>query len=185
MREKGFKVVLTGEGSDEHFAGYSFFITDYLRETDTTFDGDVVNDRLAKLQAVESTSGLFDETGNTKMSYTDATVSRSMLNGISTHRFLTTGIGLPRDMFTDAVLQRTSDPDPCFAMAAALNGIARFKAKTKWHSLHTALYIESHTILPNILCNHLGDRSEMARSVEARVPFLDHPLIEYVNQLPP
>lgn len=33
-RENGFKVVLTGEGSDEHFAGYPIFVGDLLREPD-------------------------------------------------------------------------------------------------------------------------------------------------------
>lgn len=40
-------------------------------------------------------------------------------------------------------------------------------------------------MLPNLLCNHLGDRNEMAHSIEARTPFLDHEVTEYVNMLPP
>jgi asparagine synthase (glutamine-hydrolysing) len=41
------------------------------------------------------------------------------------------------------------------------------------------------TGLPNFLLTCLGDRTEMAHSVEARTPFLDHHLSEYVNRLPP
>ena len=51
--------------------------------------------------------------------------------------------------------------------------------------MHTALSVQRGANLPNILCNQCGNRTEMARSVEARVPFLNHPLTEYVNQLPP
>lgn len=31
----------------------------------------------------------------------------------------------------------------------------------------------------------LGDRTEMAHSIEGRTPFLDHPLTEFVNSIPP
>ena len=31
----------------------------------------------------------------------------------------------------------------------------------------------------------LGDRTEMAHSVEARVPFLDHNLLEFLDKVPP
>jgi asparagine synthase (glutamine-hydrolysing) len=33
-REHGVKVVLTGEGADEHFAGYPYFPPEFLREPD-------------------------------------------------------------------------------------------------------------------------------------------------------
>lgn len=33
-RDAGFKVVLTGEGSDEHFSGYPFMAQDFLLEPD-------------------------------------------------------------------------------------------------------------------------------------------------------
>lgn len=55
----------------------------------------------------------------------------------------------------------------------------------KWHSLHSALYIWNKTLLPNVLLTDLGDRTEMSHSVEGRVPFLDHHLMEYVDNLPP
>lgn len=39
--------------------------------------------------------------------------------------------------------------------------------------------------LANVLLSCLGDRTELARSVEARTPFLDHHLTGYVDGLPP
>lgn len=54
-----------------------------------------------------------------------------------------------------------------------------------WHPLHVALYAENKTTLANSLLNQLGDRNEMAHSVEGRLPFLDAKLVDYVNGLPP
>ncbi|CAF1022156.1 unnamed protein product [Rotaria sp. Silwood1] len=184
VHNEGFKVVLTGEGADEHFAGYSFLMADYLREEDIA-SGIVVDQRLMKLEAIESSTTMWDALGSYPMSYSDSVVGRRMLNGISTHRVMSTIHGIPSEMFTDTVLRRTGEPDICYTIAASIDGIARSRAITKWHPLHTALYMYTKGSLPNYLCNHLGDRTEMAHSVEGRVPFLDHPLTEYVNQLPP
>ena len=40
------------------------------------------------------------------------------------------------------------------------------------------------TQLPSYILNCLGDRAEMANSVEGRVPFLDHKLVEFACGLP-
>lgn len=40
-------------------------------------------------------------------------------------------------------------------------------------------------MLSNVLLSGLGDRVEMAHSVEGLQPFLDHHLVEYVTKLPP
>lgn len=55
----------------------------------------------------------------------------------------------------------------------------------KWHPLHSAQYLWNKTALPNLLLTNLSDRTEMSHSIEGRVPFLDHHLMEYVNSLPP
>src|SRR6202011_784059 len=50
--------------------------------------------------------------------------------------------------------------------------------------LHQSLYLWSKTRLPKYLLTLLGDRMEMAHSVEGRVPFLDHHLVEVIRSLP-
>jgi len=47
-----------------------------------------------------------------------------------------------------------------------------------------AMYLWSKTVLPVYLLNLLGDRSEMAHSVEGRLPFLDHRLVEFARSVP-
>ena len=54
-----------------------------------------------------------------------------------------------------------------------------------WHPLHIAEYIFCKAHLENLLLSNLGDRGEMAHSIEGRTPFLDHHFTEYVNGLPP
>jgi asparagine synthase (glutamine-hydrolysing) len=51
------------------------------------------------------------------------------------------------------------------------------------HALDRMLYADLHTWLVDDLLIK-GDRMSMASSVEARVPFLDHPLVEYAASLP-
>lgn len=52
------------------------------------------------------------------------------------------------------------------------------------HPLEQLQYLELKTRLPDYV-NHLVDRQAMAWSVEARLPFLDHELVEYCMQIPP
>jgi hypothetical protein len=46
------------------------------------------------------------------------------------------------------------------------------------------LYLWSKTLLPSYILTTLGDRMEMAHSVEGRVPFLDHHLVEVIRSQP-
>ena len=55
----------------------------------------------------------------------------------------------------------------------------------RWHPLHTAQSLEIRTIFPNLDLTCMGDRMEMSHSVEGRVPYLDHELTAYANNLPP
>jgi asparagine synthase (glutamine-hydrolysing) len=50
--------------------------------------------------------------------------------------------------------------------------------------VNQSLYTWSKTLLPNYILNVLGDRMEMAHSVEGRVPFLDHHVVEIARNLP-
>ncbi|KAJ7457848.1 hypothetical protein FB451DRAFT_1047161 [Mycena latifolia] len=46
-------------------------------------------------------------------------------------------------------------------------------------------YVTTKCLLTKIILNQMGDRNDMTNSIESRVAFLDHHLIEYVNTLPP
>ena len=51
-------------------------------------------------------------------------------------------------------------------------------------AVHQSLYLWSKTVLPGYILNMLGDRMEMAHSVEGRVPFLDDKVVEVLCSQP-
>jgi asparagine synthase (glutamine-hydrolysing) len=50
--------------------------------------------------------------------------------------------------------------------------------------VHQSLYLWSKTLLPTYILTVLGDRMELAHSIEGRVPFLDHHLVEVIRSQP-
>jgi asparagine synthase (glutamine-hydrolysing) len=66
----------------------------------------------------------------------------------------------------------------------ALNGLDVPGQLTGRDPVNQSLYIWSKSNLPNYILNVLGDRMEMAHSVEGRVPFLDHRVVECLRNVP-
>jgi asparagine synthetase B (glutamine-hydrolysing) len=50
--------------------------------------------------------------------------------------------------------------------------------------VNQSLYLWSKAVLPSYVLTVLGDRMEMAHSVEGRLPFLDHHVVELARDLP-
>ena len=50
--------------------------------------------------------------------------------------------------------------------------------------LDQSLYLYNRTVLPGHILTVMGDRMEMAHSIEARLPFLDHKVVEFSRSLP-
>ncbi|KAK0307900.1 hypothetical protein LTR01_005232 [Friedmanniomyces endolithicus] len=183
--EAGYKVVLTGEGADEVFAGYPVYLPDYLREPDSAYEAHnplpeaerLEQLKLAEEEAREHYRAIGADAGNSAIG-----VPRLMLNNISTIDGMT---AFQPDVFASWTDTAHAACDPHMVIACNPDGITRHYINSKWHPLHSALYVWSKGNLPNIFLTCLGDRTEMAHSIEARTPFLDHQLTEYVNALPP
>lgn len=187
-RDAGFKVVLTGEGSDEHFAGYVPFGEEYLREPDLAWPYGVLstNDNLRKelLAEKEVASGRFLSSFGAKYLTSGAESSRKQINNINTAAMFLAFRPLAT-AFSPWVQSIYGRLDPRNTATNNLDGKVKELAQKKWHPLHSSLYLWTRAGLANNLLSCLGDRVEMGHSVEARTPFLDHPFTEYVNSLPP
>ncbi|KDQ07926.1 hypothetical protein BOTBODRAFT_38363 [Botryobasidium botryosum FD-172 SS1] len=189
VHNQGYKVVLTGEGADETFGGYIFFIPDYLRAPDPATRDPVVSlptdaERAVLLHKIESTPAPVAQLALQQMSYTDQAEARSVLGGISTPRSWA-AILFDAELFVPEIPWAFGKAEGTMMIAQGLEPRARENAASgKWHPLHTSLYVGQKVILPWLL-SAMGERLELANSVESRPAFLDHALVEYVNSLPP
>lgn len=52
------------------------------------------------------------------------------------------------------------------------------------HRMHPSMYRWSKSLLPNYQLTAPGDRMERGHSIEGRLPFLDHPLVERAVAMP-
>ncbi|OLN88186.1 Asparagine synthetase [glutamine-hydrolyzing] 1-like protein 1 [Colletotrichum chlorophyti] len=186
-RQYGVPVVLTGEGADEHFAGYPFLLPDFLLEPDYAWPASelVKQDNMREdmheeisrdIKNMYRTVGMFDHEWEDKP---QSSKNKVYIPGNAMK-------WLPGwDVFAPWVRDSYDGTDLRDIVADSLDPEVRRKMVEKWHSLHSSLYIYVKGPMANFILTCLGDRTEMAHSIEARPPFLDHHLVEYVNNLPP
>jgi asparagine synthase (glutamine-hydrolysing) len=172
VHQRGYKVTLTGEGADEWLAGYPWYKIDrligcldllpglrlshWLRRTALKLSG-------APLVAEEHVSRVEEAVGGH-----NAWLDIYGLMGLSKLRFYS------RDM--KAAL---GDHLPFTDLSPNLDRLRR------WHPFHRSLWLGIRAHLPGLLLNAKGDRVAMHSSVEARYPFLDEAVFNYLAPLPP
>jgi asparagine synthase (glutamine-hydrolysing) len=179
VRDAGYKVVLTGEGSDEILGGYAHFRRDMLLYNTEGQDPAAVSDLLAELNANNPVSrGLLLPDGDSApMEYVRRTLGRvpSWFEAFSarTTKFLPLLAPDYRDRFAGREAYR-----------GLLGSLDVQKQLAGRDAVHQSLYLWSKTALPMYILTVLGDRMEMAHSIEGRVPFLDHHLVEVIRSQP-
>ncbi|MFN0185770.1 MAG: asparagine synthase (glutamine-hydrolyzing) [Aquabacterium sp.] len=178
VRAAGYRVVLTGEGADEVFAGYDLF-----KEA-----------RIRRFMSRQPASRWRWRLLERLYPYLDTSPGAG---GAFTRRFYSDGLDqagepwfahIPRMASTRRALQYLR-PD-WHAKAVAWNAHAALSARLPddmagWSPQGRDQYVEAHTLMSGYLLSAQGDRMAMAASIEARFPFLDHRVIEFANRLPP
>ncbi|MER9867036.1 asparagine synthase (glutamine-hydrolyzing) [Mesorhizobium sp. M0136] len=178
VRQAGLKVVLTGEGADEVFAGYDVFKEARVRRFCGRQPASRIRPQLFRKlypylpglqqQSVEYLAAFF------------GTGSAALDDPLFSHRprFKTTSAA---KMFFSGDLRATlKGYDAAEELAGRLP-----EAFSRWHPLHQAQYLETRFLLPGYILSSQGDRMAMAHGIEGRFPFLDHRLVEFAARLPP
>jgi asparagine synthase (glutamine-hydrolysing) len=174
-RQAGLKVALSGLGGDELFGGYSTFRT--------TRDA----------KSVASMARILPETVRSAMASAAERVSKQV-NGRDSHRkmialwrdpnFLPHSYFYTRLLFTP---EQVLELSPC-------NGVSGREPWENWltETARGSDQLDDFTAISCLECRSYmvntllrdTDSMSMANSLEVRVPFLDHALVEYVTRLP-
>jgi asparagine synthase (glutamine-hydrolysing) len=168
------KVVLTGEGSDETLAGYNRYrATIYQMAVGRRYEQLTP---AALRGAVRSAVGALPA-GRLRQRLSRTILTRSAdLDTLYFDNFAVFAHGEQPGLLSRAARERVAGADPYAAYHAAL---AKTDATTL---LDRLLYVDSKTYLHELLMKQ--DQMSMAASIESRVPFLDHPFVEWVSTLP-
>ena len=166
-------VVLTGEGSDETLAGYErYALTLWNSRFDSVYRRALPAQLRSMVREFIGKTGLLDRNLRRKLQHTFVGRNGSAWESIYFDSFMCAFSEADQEQLLSDAWERG---------AAYLNSLA-FWNKSSGDVLSRMLYTDIKTYLPELLMKQ--DRMSMATSVESRVPFLDHVLVEFAAQIP-
>ncbi len=177
VRRTGIKVVLTGEGADEMFAGYDLFREAKVRRFWARRPESRLRPRLLER--------LYPYLARSPVAQKGIALQ---FFGRHLSEWREPSFAHDPRWRTTAALKRLFSPD----LRASLTGsdaVAGFLATlpddfSRWSFLARDQYIEVRTLLSGYLLSSQGDRMLMANSVEGRFPFLDKNVVALADSLP-
>ncbi len=178
VRENDFKVVLTGEGSDEMLGGYDIFKETLIRafwarNPDSTWRPSLLGKLYPTLPISGARARMFLE-----QFYKVGLDQQDQFHFSHMPRIATTSKN--KAFFTEDTKAAIADHDAVGAFGRDLPD-----GYFSWHPLSRAQYLESRSLLACYLLSSQGDRMSAGHSVEGRFPFLDHRVAEFATTIPP
>ncbi|MBI5055400.1 MAG: asparagine synthase (glutamine-hydrolyzing) [Nitrospirae bacterium] len=178
VREKGYKVVLTGEGADEILAGYDIFKETKVRRFMERFPDSKFRPLILKK--------LYPYLAHSPVKSVQ----------YAEEFFKTDTAGYPDEYYSHFPRWNTTSKTKLFFSDAMKESLGNYSGLNelssllpddvyKYDYLSKSQYIESKTLLPGYILSSQGDRMAMAHSVEGRFPFLDHRVIGLCCKMPP
>lgn len=173
LAQQHVKVVLTGEGSDEILAGYGRYEkTLALLKYGEKYES--IAPQFLR-QAVRSGVATLPHSLNKKLKRTFLSLDADIEN-LYFDNFAVFNKQLQNELFTAQTKARIDEPNP-YAQLHALLGQTDAE-----ETLDRLLYADTKTYLHELLMKQ--DQMSMAASIESRVPFLDHKLVEFTARMP-
>jgi asparagine synthase (glutamine-hydrolysing) len=160
VRDQGIKTVLTGEGADEAFLGYSLFKEAMLRESWNTLSAD---ERIVGLGRLHPELAHFNSARKAHLLGLFQQFSTERVPGLFSHE-----LRYQNGRFATRLLK--SRADPLAPMRELVHETAGYDGLT---TVQKAQWIEYKTLLAGYLLATQGERASLAHSVENRCPFLD------------
>jgi asparagine synthase (glutamine-hydrolysing) len=177
VRKSGFKVVLTGEGADEVFGGYDLFKEAQIRrfwarQPESKWRPQLLSRLYPYLRHSPVGSGAYAQSFfGQGLRDTQSPFYGHMQRWSTTRRL--------QGFLSADVRAELAHSNPEDALRRDLP--AQFD---QWEGMSRDQFVEANTLLYGYLLSSQGDRVAMANSVEGRVPFLDHRVIEFASRLP-
>lgn len=171
-RKSGFKVIMTGEGADEILAGYPPFIEDCINHVEHD-ERILLNEEMKK----KDQSFIYEGDFNTL----EINRIKTLLGYFPSLWKLSFDIGnVVQGIYSDHFKEFSLKQYP---MENFIKNSSLFN-QNNVHPVNQSLYIFCKTFFPELVLSYLGDRVEMAHSIEGRLPFLDVDLVTFSNNLP-
>ncbi|HXI04273.1 MAG TPA: asparagine synthase (glutamine-hydrolyzing) [Candidatus Saccharimonadales bacterium] len=179
VRDAGYKVVLTGEGSDEILGGYAHFRRDMLLYNREGQDEAEIEKLLAWLEEHNTVSrGLLLPDGAIGPVEPVRRVLGFVPSWIET--FSSRAMKL-RPLLSEDFRTRFADHEDAYPILDEVDVRRQLSGRAP---LSQSLYLWAKTALCTYILTMLGDRMEMGHSIEGRVPFLDHKVVETLVSQP-